>query len=283
MMNSKKIKTVGTVTIYGATNFAGNQFLKSTLRFVGLLGLAGLLCVAALAGDKKKVGPKPSEKETRERDDKARRGSSKTESSVEVQIEDERLAPQPPAPRPANGSLYTDEAFGGGLLTDFKPRRVGDLVFVDVIEQSAGSVASGAKRNRDSGTLGGLIGAAGALPVPGAAAIAGVAGGLGNRKFEGKGSTERSSDLRARIAARVVQVLPNGDLVIEAHKLVKINKETERLALRGVVRQRDVSSDNSVPTTEIGELFVELNGKGVASADNAPGWLFRLFEKITPF
>ena len=191
-------------------------------------------------------------------------------------------APQPP-PRPADGSLYTDEAPGGNLLGDFKARRIGDLVFIDVIEASAASVSSGAKRSRDSGTLGGIVGAAGAIPMPGAAVAAGVIGGLGSRKFEGKGETSRRSDLRSRIAARVVSVLPNGDLRVEAQKTVKINKENEQLTLSGIVRQRDVSSENVVPTTAVGDLYVELNGKGVASADNAPGWLFRLFEKIAPF
>lgn len=185
--------------------------------------------------------------------------------------------------RPANGSLFTEDSAHASLLSDFKPRRVGDLVFIDVVEESQAAVESGAKRSRDSGTLGGLVGAVGALPVPGAAVVGGVAGGLGGRKFEGKGSTSRASNMRARIVARVVEVLPNGDLRLEAHKSVKLNKETERLALSGLVRQRDVAADNSVPTTSVGELRVELNGKGVASADNAPGWLYRLFEKITPF
>lgn len=185
--------------------------------------------------------------------------------------------------RPANGSLFTASAQGTDLLGDFRARRLGDLVFVDVVEGSTASVSSSAKRSRDSGTLGGLVTAAGALPAPGAAVIAGAAGALGNRKFEGKGNTERTSDLRSRIAARVIEVLPNGDLRIEALKSVKINQETEKLMLSGIVRQRDLTNDNVVPTTAVGDLRVELNGKGVASADNAPGWLFRLFEKITPF
>ncbi len=192
--------------------------------------------------------------------------------------------PAPSAPaRGANGSLFTDDAPNASLLSDFKPRRVGDLVFIDVVESSAASVSSSAKRARDSGALGGIVGAVGALPVPGAAVVGGVAGGLGARKYEGKGSTDRRSDVRARIVARVVEVLPNGDLRVEAVKSVKINKEHERLALGGIVRARDVSADNSVPTTSVGELRVELSGKGIASADNAPGWLYRLFEKITPF
>ncbi len=185
--------------------------------------------------------------------------------------------------RPANGSLFTADAQGTDLLGDFRARRIGDLVFVDVIEGSTASVSSNAKRERDSGTLGGLVTAAGVLPSPGAAVIAGAVGALGNRKYEGKGNTGRTSDLRSRIAARVIEVLPNGDLRIAALKTVKINQESEKLALSGIVRQRDLTNDNVVPTTAVGDLRVELNGKGVASADNAPGWLFRLFEKITPF
>jgi flagellar L-ring protein precursor FlgH len=191
--------------------------------------------------------------------------------------------PVAPVPQRTNGSLFSDTASRGDLFSDFKARRIGDLVFVNVVEASTATVASGAKRDRDSGTLGGIIGAVGALPVPGAAVAGGVLGGIGTRKFEGKGSTQRQSALTARIAARVIEVLPNGDLRIEAQKSVNINKEAERLTLSGIVRQRDLSSNNDVPTTSVGDLNVQLNGKGVASADNAPGWLFRLFDKISPF
>jgi flagellar L-ring protein FlgH len=222
----------------------------------------------------------------------ARAQDARTQKAQAAQTEQAQTARTPqlqpdeaagPRPRPASGSLYSDAAPAAELLSDFKPRRAGDLVFVDVVEDSEANVSSSARRGRDSGTLGGIVTAAGALPVPGAAVAGGVMGALGNRKFEGKGSTGRQSSVRARIAARVVEVLPNGDLRIEAHKLVRVNKETETLLLSGVVRTRDVSAENSVPTTNVGDLRVALNGKGVASADNGPGWLFRLFEKITPF
>jgi flagellar L-ring protein FlgH len=189
----------------------------------------------------------------------------------------------PPAPPPANGSLFSDAAASTNLLADFKARNLGDLVFIDVIEESAANVTSNAKRNRDSGNLAGLTGAIAAIPAPGAATTATVLGGLGTRKFEGQGSTGRASSLNARVTARVIEVLPNGDMRVEAQKLVRINKEDELLTLSGIIRRRDLAADNSVPTTNIGDLHVTLNGKGVASADNAPGWLFRLFEKISPF
>ena len=191
--------------------------------------------------------------------------------------------PQTEPPRPSNGSLFTEAALGNVLFNDFKARNVGDLVFIDVVEESAATVTSGAQRSRDSGTLAGLTGVISALPVPGAATTATAVGGLGARKYEGSGQTGRSSNLNARIAARVVEVLPNGDLRVEAKKVVKINKEDEMLGFSGIVRRRDITAANTVATTVVGDLRVTLNGKGVASADNAPGWLFRLFDKISPF
>lgn len=193
-----------------------------------------------------------------------------------------RRKPDSETPRP-NGSLYSENALNGELLSDFRARRAGDLIFVDVIETSSASVSSGAKRSRESGNLGGLSSAIRNLPLNGAAATAGVLEAMGTRQYEGAGATQRSSRLQARVAARVIEVLPNGDLLIEARKQVRINREDELLRLSGLVRQRDVSADNSVPTTAVGNLSVELNGRGMASADNAPGWLFRLFEKISPF
>jgi flagellar L-ring protein precursor FlgH len=193
-------------------------------------------------------------------------------------------APPPaPMPSPANGSLFTPAAAGAELVSDFKPRRVGDLVFVDVVEASTAVVSSSASRGRNSGTIGGVGTAVAAISNPAAATASTVIAGMSQRKFEGKGTTQRASQIQGRIVARVIEVLPNGDLRIEAEKLVKINREDERLKVSGIVRPKDVSADNAIATTSVGELQVELNGKGVASADNAPGWLFRLFDKISPF
>ena len=233
-----------------------------------LIGLGALSFTAEARGDKKKKKSEPA-------------GTQPAPAPQAIEI---KPIPAPtPAPLPANGSLFTAEAAAANLVSDFKPRRIGDLVFVDVVEGSTATVSSNASRSRDSGTLGGLVGGVAAIPNPAAATVSGVMAGMGTRKYDGKGTTGRTSTLKGRIVARVIEVLPNGDLRIEADKLVKINKEDERLSVSGIVRSRDVSPDNAVATTAIGELKVALNGKGVASADNAPGWLFRLFDKISPF
>lgn len=215
--------------------------------------------------------------------EKKKKNKNQPELTV-VKIEETPALIETPEPqKPANGSLFTDTSVNGNLLADFKARRVGDLVFVDIVESSEATVTSGAARKRDSGAVGGIGTIAGALPVPGAAVAGTIVGALGTRKYDGNGSTQRNSDVRARITARVVEVLPNGDLRIEALKLVRINKETEQVAVTGIVRPNDLSSDNAIQTVAIGDLRVEFNGKGVASRDNAPGWLYRLFDKISPF
>jgi flagellar L-ring protein FlgH len=261
-----------------------NQFFVTLV----LMGFAMIVFIVPSSAQLRLPWIKKKAEKSRAADSKkANKGAAKEvpeESQPQfIQAEPDDAALAKMQARPANGSLFSADAQGTDLLSDFRARRIGDLVFVDVIEGSTASVSSSAKRERDSGTLGGLVTAAGALPTPGAAVVAGAAGALGNRKFEGKGNTGRTSDLRSRIAARVIEVLPNGDLRIAALKTVKINQEDEKLALSGIVRQRDLTNDNVVPTTAVGDLRVELNGKGVASADNAPGWLFRLFEKIAPF
>ncbi|MBS1792352.1 MAG: flagellar basal body L-ring protein FlgH [Acidobacteria bacterium] len=215
--------------------------------------------------------------------DKKKKNKSVPQLTV-VQVEEKPpVIPVPPPQKPSNGSLFTDNASNSNLLRDFKARQVGDLVFVDIVEETTATVTSTATRSRDSGNLGGLVPLVGAIPGTGAAAAATVLPELGKRKFEGKGTTDRTSSVKARIAARVVEVLPNGDLRIEAIKQVRINKETEQLAVTGIVRANDLAADNSIETIYIGDLRVEMNGKGIASADNAPGWLFRLFDKLSPF
>ena len=189
----------------------------------------------------------------------------------------------PPPPKPANGSLFSDSARNVEILVDFKPRQLGDIVFIDVVEGNSASVSSGARHARESGSLGGAL--IGVAPVPPqlVAGVGGLSGALSSRKYDGKGSTERNSQIRARIAARVIEVLPNGDMRVAAEKSLKINKETEKLVLSGFIRARDVSVDNSVISTSVAELKVTLNGKGIASTDNGPGWLVRLIEKYSPF
>lgn len=241
---------------------------------LGWKRIASLLVVVfVLVGATASAGSALDKKKKRQAEEEARKAAAL------LVVESKPI----PAPKPpANGSLFSDNSPGTSLVTNFKAQRVGDLVFIDVVEISTATVSSGASRDRASSTAG-VAGAVAALPSPASAVVASTLTAMGQRKYEGKGSTQRQSAVRSRITARVVEVLPNGDLRIEASKLVKINKEDETLSLSGIVRQRDVSADNDIPSSLVGDLKLALNGKGVASADNQPGWLFRLIDKVSPF
>src|SRR5689334_3471829 len=119
------------------------------------------------------------------------------------------LPPPTPLPTPANGSLFTPAAAGADIVSDFKPRRIGDLVFVDVVEASTAIVSSSASRGRDSGAIGGVGTAVAAISNPAAATASTLITGMSQRKFEGKGTTQRTSKIEGRIVARVIEVLPN--------------------------------------------------------------------------
>jgi len=189
--------------------------------------------------------------------------------------------PQAQPSQHQTGSLFSEGAAKANLFDDFKARNVGDVVTISVVETTTASVNSDASRTRKSGTL---INTPAILDAVAPNAGAGeIVKGLGDREFKGTGATSRTSTVRLALSARVVQVLPNGDLVIEGSKVRAINKETEMVVLRGIVRPRDVTANNIVLSTAIADMQIRLNGKGVASADNQPGWLYRFLSRVSPF
>jgi flagellar L-ring protein precursor FlgH len=107
--------------------------------------------------------------------------------------------------------------------------------------------------------------------------------GSGALNFNGTGSTTRSGQLQAEISARVLQVLTNGDLRIEGTKVVTINGERQTLTIVGLVRNHDVSPVNTVSSTAIANMEVKYDGKGVVADSNKQGWLYKVFQIISPF
>ena len=102
-------------------------------------------------------------------------------------------------------------------------------------------------------------------------------------QFKGDGSTNRSGSVDALLSARVKEVLPNGDMVIEGAKEIKVNNERQMLRLFGVVRAKDVGPGNVVLSTAIANMFVQIDGKGVLSDNIKRGWLLGILSKTWPF
>ena len=172
------------------------------------------------------------------------------------------------------------------LFEDLRASRIGDILTVIIDEQSKGEGDASTSLSKESGMdLGvsnflGLMTAIGKrYPDMDPSALIKI---MKNSDFTGDGSTSRTGKLEGRLAVRVRQVLPNGDLFIEGHKVILLNEEELHFYVSGVVRQLDVSSDNSLRSSLIADAQVEFSGRGVVADQQKPGWLHRLVDKYSP-
>jgi flagellar L-ring protein precursor FlgH len=168
------------------------------------------------------------------------------------------------------------------LSTDLRARNVNDIVTIIVSEQ-ASAVSSGVtKTQRSSSANAGITSAAGPLAVPGR--LADLLTVNGNNQLNGQGTTSRITTLTTTITARVVDVLPNGFLVVEGSKTVLVNSENQVVTLRGVVRPYDLSRANTVLSESVAEMELKINGRGVVNdAVRRPNILYRILLGALPF
>jgi flagellar L-ring protein precursor FlgH len=101
--------------------------------------------------------------------------------------------------------------------------------------------------------------------------------------YKGEGQTNRQTQLTARISAVVAEVLPSGLLRIEGEKIISVNNEEQVLVISGLVRSRDISSDNEVLSTKIAQIRIDYYGKGTVGEAQYGGWGARLLRLLWPF
>jgi flagellar L-ring protein precursor FlgH len=183
-------------------------------------------------------------------------------------------ARQVDAPQPASTSLFSPASPNLFLFRDIKARSLNDIVTIQIIENAAASNSANTSSQKKTDIN---LAAAGFNSFDKAFQASSAL------NFDGQGSTTRSGQLQASLTARVSEVLPNGDLVIEGTKDVTVNRERQSLAIRGVIRTRDINPNNVVLSTAISHMEVKFDGKGIVSDANKPGFLYWLLSKISPF
>lgn len=192
------------------------------------------------------------------------------------------LTAVPGAAQSAPGSSFSENGRYSDLASDLRARRVGDIITIVVADRlnatSEGSSAS-ARKSSANASVTSLLGkpsVVGALPNLVSADSA--------SKLDGTGSTNRSNVLTTTLSGRVVEVLPNGDLVIQATKEVGVNSEKHQLAVRGIVRWNDISANNQVRSDRIAMMSIQLNGKGLVSDSiRRPNIVYRILLGLLPF
>lgn len=161
------------------------------------------------------------------------------------------------------------------LYSDCIARNIGDQLTVLIIENSLASASArtNTKGEYDAEAAAGGTGALDFIP---------LLNGSGSTKSEhkGTGTTSRQGTLRASMVARVIEVLPNGDLRIEGQKSVVINGEKQLTILSGTVRSVDITPQNTITSDLIGDAEISYKGKGVLANTERPGFFARIFDWI---
>jgi flagellar L-ring protein FlgH len=178
-----------------------------------------------------------------------------------------------PAPVLAD-SLWNDNS--ASPYSPSKAYKVGDIINVVILENSSAKNQALTKTNvadnlsaKFTHTLQRLA------PVIGMNTQA--AGQLQNQ-YTGDGSTTRGNNVQARIAAWVIEVLPNGNLLIKGRHKVNVNDELQEITLTGTVRPRDIAGSNTVFSYQVANAELTVNGTGAVSDTAQPGWLTRIFN-----
>lgn len=191
-------------------------------------------------------------------------------------------APMPVPPEANHGAIF-QAANAATLFEDFKARRVGDILTVVLAERTNARKSANTNTAKDSSisltdpVLGGRPVTRGGVPLLNTEIDM-------SRSFDGKGDAAQSNQLEGSITVTVSQVLPNGNLLIQGEKWVKINQGQEYIRLRGIVRPVDIRPDNTVLSTQIADAQVAYGGTGFVAQSNSPGWLTRFFHSpIWPF
>jgi len=193
-------------------------------------------------------------------------------------------------PKRYEGSLWTEENPHSILFMDYKARRVNDIITVRIVENDSASgeaTTNTKKKSNVSAEITELLGSPLNFGLKnlwgGGNGFSPKIGAKTDSTFDGTGKTARKGNLTASITTRVVKVLPNGILMIKGRKEVTINDEEQIITISGLVRPKDISSDNTVFSTHIADAKIEYVGSGVISDRQTSGWFTRVLDLVWPF
>jgi flagellar L-ring protein precursor FlgH len=194
--------------------------------------------------------------------------------------------PRPEQQKSAPGSLWRTGS--RSFLDDNRASRVGDIltVTIDIDEKASLSNSTTRSRNgQESASVTGLFGFEGSLDkiLPDDVNPGGLLGLNGLSTANGSGSAKRSERVQMKIAAVIVQVLENGNYVIQGTQEVRINFERRDLQIAGVVRPQDITSANSITYDKIAEARISYGGKGQITNMQQPRWGQQVIDLVAPF
>lgn len=194
-------------------------------------------------------------------------------------------APVPVAALPATptGGLFHAARYRP-MFEDQRARMVGDMVTVMIVERVSATQSSSSSVDRDNELKAGLTN----LPIFKAANAKNIADrskiGMGSENaFSGKGQTANNNTFTGSVTTTVVDVLPNGHLVVTGEKQIGVNHNVDVLRFSGTVDPRNLQPGSVVSSTQVANVRVESRGRGQQAEAQSIGWLSRFFLSVMPF
>ncbi|MFC1822938.1 flagellar basal body L-ring protein FlgH [Thermodesulfobacteriota bacterium] len=190
---------------------------------------------------------------------------------------------------PKSRASLWNETTSRDLFQDLRAYRVGDLVTINIVETSKASKKANTKTSRQSSIDAGISNAMGwetklgKLGIPAALNNENLFKASLKNNFDGSGETSRDESMTASITASVLEVLPNGALIIKGSREIKVNNENQRITLSGLIRPVDISPDNTILSSFVANAKIEYTGSGPVSDKQRPGWLMRFVDFVWPF
>ncbi len=191
--------------------------------------------------------------------------------------------PLPPVAVAANarpsGSLFASAAYRP-VFEDRRPRLVGDNLTIQIVENVSASQKSTSTVNRTAAEAAGITG----IPFLKTPLLDkfGI-GATSSNDFSGKGGTESANTFSGAITVTVIEVLPNGHLVVAGEKQIGVNQNVDVLRFSGTVDPRAVQPGSVVASTQVANARIESKGRGQQGEVQAMGWLGRFFMNAMPF
>lgn len=181
-----------------------------------------------------------------------------------------------------DGSLFQSD-MANNLYSDVKARRVGDIITVNLQENTRATKSAGTSTSKETEVeVNPILGLGGSSLNIGTESIQ-----LGidtKNEFEGDASSNQSNNLVGSISVTVVQVLPNRNLLVRGEKWLTLNNGDEYIRLTGVVRPADVSPSNQIESTKIANARIQYSGTGTFASAQKEGWLSGFFaSQYWPF
>jgi flagellar L-ring protein precursor FlgH len=159
------------------------------------------------------------------------------------------------------GSLWTAQGPLGDISSDYKAHHLNDMITIQVSVQTTATQSGTVDSERSFSSTSAITGIMGKAPAATNPLLAGNSASV----LKGQGATASNTLFQTNLTGQVIAVLPSGNLVVEAARQIFMNNQHENVVVRGIIRPGDIGPNNTVLSSSLSNLEIEMKGKGIIS------------------